>query len=82
MRTERRVPLKAGRGAGDLCSLSLAGIKETLWVAITFPSPSLPELKFESLGEEGSIAHCSACKMLKTKPQLKWLFCWGDVANK
>lgn len=82
LRTESRVPPKAGKRAGDLCSLSQAGIKETLWVAITFPSPSLSELKSERLGEEGSIAHCSACKTLKTKTRRKRLFCWGDVANK
>lgn len=47
---ERRVPLGAGKRAGDLCSLRQAGMQETLWVAVTFPSPTLSELKCESRG--------------------------------
>lgn len=46
-------------------------------MAIAVPSPSLAELKFEVLGEEGSIAHRSACQMRKTKTQLKRSSCWG-----
>ena len=76
------IPLKAGKSARDLRCLSQAGIKESLWVAVPFPSPRLSSLKFESLGDEGSIAHRSVCEMLKARTQLPSLLCWGAGANK